>query len=58
MLDLDSLNLKPEYRSFLEDWAKALGVPIEVLIERIVTSTIEGFLYIEKIPDHYPSVES
>ena len=50
----DSLELTPQQRAFLEAWAKRLNVSVEVLIERIVASTIDGFLYIEKIPDYRP----
>ncbi len=45
--------LTPEYKSFLKEWALNLGVSIEVLTARIVTSTCEGLLYTEKIPDRY-----
>jgi hypothetical protein len=34
--------------------AEVLNVSVEVLVERIVVATIDGFLYTEKIPDHYP----
>ena len=50
----DFLELTPEQRAFLEAWAKRLNVSVEVLIERIVASTLDGFLYIEKIPDYRP----
>lgn len=55
MLDLQ---LKPSYRSFLEEWAQALGVPIEELIKRILVAAIDGHRYVEKIPDYHPAVES
>ena len=47
-------HLTPEYKAFLEEWAQNLGVSVEVLTNRIVASSIEGFLYTEKIPDRYP----
>ena len=50
----DDLQLTAEQRAFLEAWAKRLSVSVEVLIERIVVATIEGFLYTEKIPDYCP----
>ena len=50
----DDLELTPEQSAFLEAWAKRLNVSVEVLIERIVVATIEGFLYTEKIPDYCP----
>jgi hypothetical protein len=46
--------LTSEYKQFLEEWAANLEVSIEVLTARIVTSTCEGFLYVEGIPDRYP----
>lgn len=57
MLDLDPLQLKPEYRSFLEEWSKALGVSIEELIKRILVAAIDGHRYVERIPDYHPAVE-
>jgi hypothetical protein len=57
MLELDGLELKPEYRTFLQEWADALGVTVEILIGRIIASTIDGFLYVEKIPDYHPKPE-
>lgn len=57
MLDLDPLQLKPEYKAFLEEWAEALGVPVEVLIVRVLVAAIDGHRYVEKIPDYHPSVE-
>lgn len=57
MLDLDAPQLNPEYKAFLEDWAKALGVPVEVLIVRILVAAIDGHRYVEKIPDYHPAVE-
>lgn len=50
----DELELTTEQRVFLEAWAKRLNVSVEILIERIVVATIEGFLYTEKIPDYCP----
>jgi hypothetical protein len=51
---MNELNLTPEYAAFLEAWAKRLGVTVEVLIGRIVTATIDGYLYVEKIPNYKP----
>ena len=53
-MDVKDLELTPEYKAFLEAWAKRLNVSVEVLIERIVVATIEGFLYTERIPDYCP----
>jgi hypothetical protein len=50
----DELELTPEQRAFLETWAKRLNVSVEVLIDRIVVATIEGFLYTERIPNYCP----
>ena len=54
MIELDDSELTPEYKAFLQEWAEALNVSLEVLLGRIVVATIDGFLYIEKIPDYYP----
>lgn len=54
MIEIDESELTPEYRTFLGDWATVLGVPVPVLVARIVVATIDGFLYIEKMPDYYP----
>ena len=49
----DDLELTPEHSTFLEEWAKRLNVSVEVLLARIAVAAIHGFLYTEKIPDHY-----
>jgi hypothetical protein len=54
MIEVDDLELTPEYIAFLHEWAEALRVSLEVLLGRIVIATIEGHLYIEKIPDYSP----
>jgi len=54
MLQLDDSQLKPEYVAFLQEWAKRLNVTVEVLIGRILAATIDGHLYIEKIPNYCP----
>jgi hypothetical protein len=53
-MEIDDSQLKAEYRAFLEAWAKRLGVTVEVLIGRIVIATIDGYLYVEKIPNYKP----
>ena len=54
MLEVDDSQLTPEQKAFLEEWAKRLNVTVEVLLARIVIATIDGHLYIEKIPDYCP----
>lgn len=54
MLEIDDSILAPEYNAFLREWARALGVPLDVLWTRIIAATIDGFLYTEKIPDYLP----
>lgn len=54
MLAVDESELTTEQIDFLEQWANALSVSLEVLLARIVVATIDGFLYTEKIPDWYP----
>lgn len=53
MLTVDESELTQEQIEFLQEWANALNVPVEVLLGRIVVAAIDGYLYIEKIPDHY-----
>lgn len=54
MLAVDDSELTRQQIEFLEEWADALNVSVEVLLGRIVVATIDGFLYTEKIPDCYP----
>ena len=54
MLAADDSDFTPEYRVFLQEWAQALNVSLEVLLARIVVATIDGYLYIENIPDYQP----
>jgi len=54
MLQVDESKLTPEQKAFLREWAKRLDVTIEVLLARIVIATIDGHLYIEKIPNYCP----
>lgn len=54
MLAVDESELTTEQIDFLQQWANALSVSLEVLLARIVVATIDGFLYTEKIPDWYP----
>jgi len=54
MLGVDDSDFTPEYKAFLQEWAEALNVSVEVLLVRIVIATIEGFLYIENIPAYQP----
>jgi hypothetical protein len=53
-MELNSIKLRPEYERFLRKWAQTLNVSIEVLLHRIVVDTIEGHLYVEKIPNYSP----
>jgi hypothetical protein len=54
VIEVDDSELTPEYKAFLQKWAEALNVSVDVLLGRIVVATIEGFLYIENIPDYHP----
>jgi hypothetical protein len=54
MLTVDDSDFTPDHIEFLQEWAEALNVSVEVLLARIVVATIDGFLYIEKIPDYHP----
>lgn len=43
-----------KYKAFLKEWAKVLGVSVSVLIDRIVEATIDGEVYVKKIPMYCP----
>ena len=44
-------DIAPRDWEFLRDWAKNLGVSIDVLLKRILLAAIEDQLYAEKIPE-------
>jgi hypothetical protein len=50
MIEVDDSELDEDDREFLERWAKPLGVPVGVLILRIVEAAIDGDQYIAKRP--------
>ena len=54
MLELDDSDFTPDHREYLQEWANNLGVPLEVLLGRIVIATCEGDLYIENAPRGSP----
>jgi hypothetical protein len=54
MLEVDDSELTREQIESLHEWANALRVSLEVLLGRIVVATIDGYLYVEKTPDHQP----
>ena len=54
MIEVDDSLLTPEFRAYLEEWAEALGVSIEVLSGRILFAAIDGDQYIEKQPNYRP----
>jgi hypothetical protein len=47
MIAVDDSELDDDDREFLQRWAKALEVPVAVLILRIVEAAIDGDQYIE-----------
>lgn len=51
MLEVDDSKLTKDDREFLQAWANALEVPIEVLVLRIVQAAIDGDQYIEMRPE-------
>jgi len=51
MLAVDDSELTEGDREFLEHWADALQVPIEVLVLRIVEAAIDGDQYIKGRPE-------
>ena len=54
MLQIDETDFTPDHYEFLQEWAEALGVSIEVLLARIVLAASEGDQYVEQVPDLRP----
>jgi hypothetical protein len=54
MIEVDDSELTPKYQAFINEWANALGVPVPVLLARIIVAAVDGQLYVEKIPDYCP----
>jgi len=52
MIGVDLSELDNEDREFLERWANAAGVPVEILILRIVEA-IDGDQYLAERPDTF-----
>lgn len=50
MIEVDDAELHENDREFLERWAKALEVPIGVLVLRILEAAIDGDQYIAMRP--------
>ena len=50
MIEIDDSEMPEDDREFLDRWAKALQIPLGVLILRIVEAAIDGDQYIEKRP--------
>ena len=51
VIEVDDSQLESDYREFLQMWADALGVPVAVLILRIVEAAIDGDQFIEGRPE-------
>jgi hypothetical protein len=51
MIEVDDSELTEDDREFLECWAKALEVPVAVLIARILSAAIDGDQYVEMRPE-------
>ncbi len=51
MIEVDDSELTEDERDFLQRWAKALQVPVAVLIVRILSATVDGDQYVEKRPE-------
>ena len=50
MLEVDDSELGEDEREFLQRWADALQVPVEVLIIRILSAAVDGDQYIQSRP--------
>jgi hypothetical protein len=55
MLTIDESDFTPDHYEFLQEWADALGISVEVLLARIVLATCEGDEYVEKAPCMRPT---
>jgi hypothetical protein len=51
MIEVDDSELTEDERDFLQRWAKALQVPVAVLIVRILSATVDGDQYVEMRPE-------
>jgi hypothetical protein len=54
MIEIDDSLLTPAFRAYLAEWARELGITVEVLAGRILAFAIDGDLYIEKQPNYRP----
>lgn len=50
MIEVDDSEIPEDDRLFLQEWAEALKVPLEVLVLRILEAAIDGEQYIKKRP--------
>ena len=50
MIEVDESELEEDDRAFLKQWAKALKVPLGVLVLRILEAAIDGDQYIKMRP--------
>ena len=50
MIEVDDSEIPEDDRLFLQKWADALGVPLGVLLLRIVEAAIDGDQYVKKRP--------
>ena len=51
IVKLTANDIQPRDWEFLREWAKNLGVTLEVLLKRILVAAMIGQLYAEKIPE-------
>jgi hypothetical protein len=54
MIQVDDSDFTQDHLDYLNEWANAIGVSMEVLLARIILATCEGELYIENAPDLRP----
>ena len=54
MLEVDDSDFTPDHIEFLHEWADILGIPLKVLLARIILATSEGDQYVEKVPEYRP----
>jgi hypothetical protein len=55
MLEIDESDFTQDHYDFLQEWADALGISVNVLLARIVLACSEGDQYVEKAPSMRPT---
>lgn len=52
---LDESLLNDDFKAFIEEWSKALGISISELLTRIIVGAVTGVKFTEKEPNWFPT---